>query len=178
MFTKKVSVRLLTVAGATALALGVTSGTQAGTATANLTVQATVTSNCTITTTAVDFGNYDPIVANASAALDAPAGGKVTLVCSNGAAAKVTLSEGANPTGGSTAAAPARRLKHGTTDYLTYTLYSDAGKQNVWGDTAGTGLAHTGTGAQADLDVYGTVDGGQNVPVGTYTDTVVATVTF
>ncbi len=177
MFMKKVSVRLLTVAGATALALGVTSGTQAGTATANLTVQATVTSNCTITTTAVDFGNYDPIVANASAALDAPAGGKITLVCSSGASAKVTLSQGANPDTGSTAAAPARRLKHGT-DYLQYTLYSDAGKQDVWGDTAGTGLAHTGTGAQADLDVYGTVPGGQNVPVGTYTDTVLATVTF
>src|SRR5262249_25465714 len=113
MFTKKVSARLLTVAGATALALGVTSGTQAGTATANLNVQATIAANCTLTTTAVNFGNYDPIVANLTTDLQAPAGGKVTLLCTNGAAATVTLGQGANAGAGSTAADPARRLKSG-----------------------------------------------------------------
>ena len=45
MFTKKVSARLLTVAGATALVLGAMSGAQAASPqTANLTVQATVSS--------------------------------------------------------------------------------------------------------------------------------------
>ena len=41
-----------------------------------------------------------------------------------------------------------------------------------------TGLAYTGTGASQDLTVYGTLPGGQNVPVGSYSDTVVATITF
>jgi spore coat protein U-like protein len=179
MFTKKMSARLLTVAGATALVLGGITGTQAATDTANLTVEATVDANCTISTTAVDFGSYDPITANASADLTAPAGGKVTLLCTNGASATVTLGQGANAGGGSTAADPARRLRDGaTSNYLNYTLFSDAGLATEWGDTAPTGVAHTGTGASADLDVYGVVPGGQNVPVGTYTDTVLATVTF
>ena len=178
MFTKKVSARLLTVVSATALALGVTSGTQAGTATANLNVQATVDANCTISTTGVDFGSYDPIVTNLTTDLTAPAGGKVTLLCTNGASATVTLGQGANADTGSTAGNPERRLKHGTTDYLTYTLYSDAGLTTEWGDTGPTGVAHAGTGASADLDVYGVVPQAQNVPVGTYTDTVLATVTF
>jgi len=178
MLTKKVSARLLTVVGATALALGVTSGTQAaGSATANLTVQATVDANCTISTTMVDFGSYDPIVANLTTDLQAPAGGKVTLLCTNGASATVMLGQGANPDTGSTAANPSRQLKHGASDYLSYTLYSDA-YTTEWGDTAPTGVAHTGTGASADLAIYGVIPQGQNKPVGTYTDTVLATVTF
>jgi spore coat protein U-like protein len=176
MFTKKVSARLLTVAGATALVLGAMSGAQAGTQTDNLTVQATVASNCTISTTAVDFGNYDPIVANLSADLDAQ--GKVTVLCTTGAAATVTLGQGANSDTGSTDAAPVRRMKHSTADFLSYTLYSDAGRTTEWGNTGGTGVPHTGTGSLTDLDVFGTLLHGQNKPVGTYTDTVVATVTF
>jgi spore coat protein U-like protein len=176
MFTKKVSARLLTAVGATALALGVTSGTQAGTAMTNLNVQATVDANCTISTVAVDFGSYDPIITNLAADLQAPAGGEVTLLCTNGAAATVTLGEGANADTGSSPGNPARRLKSGG-NYLQYTLYSDA-YTTEWGDTAPTGVASAGTGATAHLPVYGVIPQNQNVPVGTYTDTVVATVSF
>jgi spore coat protein U domain-containing protein, fimbrial subunit CupE1/2/3/6 len=177
MFTKRVSARFLTVAGATALALGGMSGTQAASPqTADLTVQATVDANCTIATTAVDFGSYDPIVANLSS--DKPGTGKVTLLCTNGASATVTLSQGANADSGSTDAAPLRRMKHGTTDYLSYLLYSDSGHNDVWGNTAPTGFVHTGNGTSTDLTVYGVLTAGQNKPVGAYTDTVVATVTF
>jgi spore coat protein U-like protein len=177
MFTKRVSARLLTVAGATALALGGMSGTQAASPqTADLTVQATVDANCTIATTAVDFGSYDPVTANLSA--DKTGTGLVTVLCTTGAAATVTLGQGANADTGSTDAAPARRMKHGTADFLDYTLYSDSGRTTVWGNTAPTGYAYTGTGASEDLTVYGTLPGGQNKPGGAYTDTVVATITF
>jgi spore coat protein U-like protein len=176
MFTKKVSARLLTVAGATALVIGAMSGAQAATQTDNLTVQATVAANCTITTTAVDFGNYDPVVANLSADLNAQ--GKVTVLCTTGASTTVTLGQGANADTGSTDTAPVRRMKHSTADFLSYTLYSNSGRTTAWGNTAPTGVAHTGTGSSTDLDVFGTLLHGQNVPVGVYTDTVVATVTF
>jgi len=176
MFTKKVSIRLLTVAGATALVLGGMSGAQAGSAQQNLTVQTTVTANCTIGTTAVDFGNYDPIVVNLNT--DKTGAGKVTVQCSNGASATVTLGQGANSDTGSSDTVPLRRMKHGTVDFLTYTLYSDAGRTTVWGNTAPTGVAHAGDGTSTDIDVFGTLAKNQNVPVGAYTDTVVATVTF
>jgi spore coat protein U-like protein len=66
----------------------------------------------------------------------------------------------------------------GTADYLSYQLYSDSGLTTVWGNTSGTGVGVTGTGAAVSTTVYGSVAAGQNVPTGSYADTVAATVTF
>ena len=176
MFKQNFTARRLLIAGTAALAMGVVSGSDAATATSNLSVTASVTANCTITTAPVAFGAYDPITANATAALNGT--GTVNVTCTNGATTTVTLGQGANADAGSTAAAPARRLSDGATDFLAYTLYSDTGCTTVWGDTAGTGVAHTGTGTLTALTVYGAVAAGQSVPAGNYADTVVATITF
>ena len=176
MHFKKLSARMLTLTAAAGLALGVSSGTQAGTATSNLSVTATVSANCSITTAPVAFGAYDPVTANATTPLTST--GTVTVTCTSGASGTITLGQGSNPGGGSTDAAPARRLKDAGTDVLSYALYQDTGRTTVWGNTAGTGVASTGTGSAASLTVYGSVAAGQNVPAGSYSDTVVATVTF
>jgi spore coat protein U-like protein len=139
-------------------------------------VTASVTANCTITTAPVAFGAYDPVSANATSALNGA--GTVSVTCTNGATTAVTLGQGSNAAGGSTAAAPARRLNDGGANYLTYSLYSNTGRTTIWGDTVGTSVAHTGTGTLTALTVYGAVDAGQNVPAGSYSDTVVATITF
>ncbi|OYR19401.1 spore Coat Protein U domain protein [Brucella thiophenivorans] len=62
---------------------------------------------------------------------------------------------------------------------ITYSLYRNAARDTVWGDTTGTNtLAGTGTGAAQQLTVYGRVPP-QNTPApGTYTDTVTATITY
>lgn len=175
----KFNLRVLRAALAAALALGggaMQPSAYAVTATDNLSVSATVSANCTISTSAVAFGAYDPVSANASSALDGA--GTVTVNCTSGAATTVTLGQGANADTGSTDAAPLRRMKAGTSDYLSYTLYSDTSRSTVWGNTAGTGSAHTGTGTASALTVYGRVTAAQNVPSGSYSDTVVATVTF
>jgi spore coat protein U-like protein len=171
MFMKKVSARMLTVAGATALALGGMSGTQA--ATDDLDVQATVVANCTITANALDFGNYDPVDVNAAAA--ATGSTTVSVTCTSGAAANVTLGQGTTPGAGSTDADPNRQLANGA-NRLSYGLFTDVGLADEWGNTVATGVAHTGTGAAANLTVYGSIPGGQNVPAGVYTGTVVATI--
>ena len=176
MFNRKLNARMLIAAGTAVLAIGAVSSTDAATATSNLAVTASVTANCTIATAPVAFGAYDPVSANATTALNGT--GTVSVTCTNGATTTVTLGQGSNPAGGSTAAAPARQLKDGGTDLLTYSLFSDPGRTTVWGDTAGTGVAHTGTGTLTALTVYGAVDAGQNVPAGNYSDTVVATITF
>ena len=49
----------------------------AGSATSNFSVTASVASNCTISTTSIAFGAYDPIVANATTPLDTT--GSVTI---------------------------------------------------------------------------------------------------
>lgn len=170
--------RTLKLALVSALVLGSASfgvNSYAGTATSNLSVTSTVAANCTIGTTAAAFGTYDPIVTNAATALTGT--GTVTVNCTSGSADYVTLDQGLNANTGSTTAVPLRQMASGT-DRLAYSLYSDAARTVVWGDTATTGLASTGTGAAIALTVYGGVAAGQNVPAGSYTDTVVATVTF
>jgi spore coat protein U-like protein len=176
MLKQKFTARMLTLTGVSLLSLGAASSIDAATATQNLSVTATVTANCTIATTPVAFGAYDPISANASTALTGT--GTVSVTCTSGASTKVTLGQGQNADTGSTDATPARRMTDGSSDFLTYSLYQDSGLSTVWGNTAGTGVSHTGTGTLTALTVYGSVAGGQSVPAGSYSDTVVATITF
>jgi len=148
----------------------------AAVATTNLGVTASVADNCIISTADVAFGAYDPIGANAGIA-DLLGSGTVTVTCTTGASVVVTLGLGANDNGG-TAADPSRRLKNGTTNFLNYTLWSNAGRSTEWGNTGPTGKADTGTGSASALTVWGTIPAAQNVPTGPYSDTVLATVTF
>ncbi len=147
-----------------------------GTATANLTVSATVANNCAISTTAVAFGNYDPIVANAATALNST--GTVTVTCTTGSSPVITLGQGSNANTGSTDPVPLRRMGS-SGSFLAYYLYQNTARTTVWGNTSGTGpAAVTGNGAAQAYTVYGQIPSGQNVAAGSYTDTVVATVTF
>jgi spore coat protein U-like protein len=176
MHLKRLNGRLLGLTAASALFLVASSATQAGTATSNLSVTATVSANCTIATTAVAFGAYDPIVTNATNPLDGT--GTVSVTCTNGSDATITLDQGSNAASGSSDTTPLRQMKDGATDVLAYFLYQDTGRTTVWGNTAPTGVAVVGTGAVDNVTVYGAVTAGQNVPAASYSDTVVATVTF
>jgi len=85
----------------------------AQTATANLSITATVNGTCTITTSTVAFGSYDPVVTNAATPLDNS--GAVTVTCTKGAGTRIDLGLGANASGST------RRMQ-GPTDLLTYEL--------------------------------------------------------
>ena len=167
-FVRPVTVAL-TVAGA---AMAVTSQrAAAATATANLGVSATVTNNCTISTTALGFGSYDPVVSNATGNLDGT--GRVTVACTKGATANVGLGNGSNASGST------RRLADGSGNYLAYELYQDSGRSTVW--NGGSGTLSTGVApskAARDFTVYGRISSNQDVPAGSYSDTIVATVNF
>jgi spore coat protein U-like protein len=148
--------------------------TTAATATADLSVTATVVANCLISTTAVNFGDYDPISANASANLDAQ--GIVSTTCTAGSSPTITLAQGTNPAAGSTAAAPLRQMATGS-NRLSYHLYSDPGRTAVWGDTGVATPVQDGATPKINT-VYGRIPLGQIKPVGTYADVVTATVAF
>ena len=146
-------------------------GVLAATATANLAVSATVTNNCTISTAALAFGTYDPVVANTSANLDGT--GRVTVACTKGSTATIGLGTGSNGSGA------ARRMSDGSGNYLSYELYSDSGRAAVWNTGSGLLSPTAATSKTArDFTVYGRVSGNQDVPSGAYSDTVVATVNF
>ena len=160
------------VSGLAIVAVGFTPVASAATATANLGVSATVTNNCLISTAALAFGSYDPVVANASTDLDGT--GTVTVSCTKGSTATIGLGLGSNASGS------VRRMKDATTNYLTYELYQDAGRTTVWGD-AGAGLLSpvaAPSKAARNFTVYGRVTSNQDAAAGSFTDTVVATVNF
>lgn len=164
----------LNLAVAAVVGVSVFSGAAcAGTATSSMAVSATVANNCTISNGGVAFGAYDPIVANATT--DLAVTGTITTTCTNGASVTVGLDQGAHPGTSSTPAAPVRRMLAGTTNYLSYQLYSDSAHTTVWN---ATGPTVTGTGAAVATTVYALATKGQNIPTGSYADTVVATVTF
>ncbi len=156
----------------------IASPARAGTATSNMAVSMTVAANCTISAGALSFGGYDPITANASTNLNGTAG--LSVSCTGGAAGVITLGQGSNGATSSSDSAPLRQASNGagTPSFLSYALYQDTGRTTVWGNTAGTGASYTGTGSQTLVTVYASVAAGQNVPAGSYSDTVVATVTF
>jgi spore coat protein U-like protein len=148
--------------------------TLGGTATTSVGTSTTVTAECTITTTALNFGNYDPVVVHAAAALDGT--GTVTIICTKGAAATVALGSGQN----AGRAAGTSRAMVSAGEYLGYELFQDSGRSLIWGSAGSGVLAPPAAPSKAarTFTVYGRIPGGQDVAAGTYRDTVIATVNY
>jgi spore coat protein U-like protein len=140
---------------------------------ATLSISATVSKNCTISTAPVAFGAYDSVGPNATAPRDGT--GTVTVTCTKGAVAKVGLNAGSNAGAGTT-----RRMAGSAAEFLTYELYKDAAHATVWGNTASDSLEVPAAVNQnpQNFTVYGRVPQNQTAAVGSYTDTVLATVNF
>jgi spore coat protein U-like protein len=162
---------LLTAVGA--LLVGKDSVVMGASQTANLPVNVSVAANCTITTVGVTFtADYDPVVLHASSPDDGT--GTITVTCTKGAGTSIGLNRGANAQGNQP------RMKGpgaSGSDYLEYTLYSDAGRSNLW--NGGTvSIAAAPSKAPRNFVVYARIPGGQDISQGAYSDTVVATVNF
>jgi spore coat protein U-like protein len=149
----------------------------AGTATSNMSVLASVSNNCVISAGALSFNSYDPIVANVTNPLTGTATLQVT--CTDGASTNITLDQGTHAAAGSTPSTPLRQLKIGSgSDVLSYVLTQDSAGTLPWADSSAE-EAYTGTGLQTTVTVYGSVAGGQtSVHAGSYSDTIVVTITF
>ena len=137
-------------------------------------VTATVVNNCRVSTFDLDFGNYDPVVANATTDLDQTA--TINVFCTKGATfTSLSLNNGLN------FSAPARQMAFGT-ERLQYNIFLDATHTTVWNATNMKTPTGVSTGRAVAIDggytVYGRVFAGQDVAAGGYADTVVATVNF
>jgi spore coat protein U-like protein len=176
--------RSTAIAGlATWLAFFFWGSAHAGVGTSTLTAQTQINANCTISTTPVAFGAYDPIGTNKTSNLNAI--GVVTITCVKGTAPTIGLGLGSN------AAGSTRRMKNtASANYLQYELYEPSSTvpnagcsfpgSTVWG-TSGSNLFSPGSAPNknpSSYNVCGTVPAGLNPVIGTYQDTVVATVNF
>lgn len=152
-----------------ALTASLAGSARAGTDTDNMTVTATVIASCDVTANPLAFGNYDPV---SSTPLDAAT--TVSVFCTNGTSYEVTMGAGL----GSGATVTARKLTW-SGNLLTYSIYRDAGRSNVWGVTTGSNVVTgTGTGVSQSLNVYGRIPVNQTAPAGAYSDTVVVSVNY
>ena len=168
---RKQSIASISAAIALALAAG---SAQAATKSTTFDVNAAVVKNCLVDATNLNFGNYD-----GTAIVDATS--TVSAKCTKGTSFAFSL-DGGSTVGGTIS----QRLLDGlnTTDTLQYNLYTDAGRNTLWGDgTTGVTVSDSGTGMANWIakTVYGRIpDNATNQAAApdSYKDVVTVTVTY
>ena len=173
-----------TLATASLLALFTQGAAHAATSiTDTINVSATIAASCSISSVAaVDFGtNYNP--SNTSPTY---AGGGITIACVKGTHPTIALSGGNNPD----AVTGVRRMTNTSVpgEVLAYSLFKPTGaaftctqtETETWG---ASGLAVFDPGpasgfGETTFNICGKIDARQDVITGTYTDQVIATITF
>ena len=131
-------------------------------------VTATVVTSCNVSATNLNFGSTGSLGANVDAT------SSVTPKCTNGTPYNVGLNAGT----GTGATVATRKMTSGS-NTTTYSLYRDSARTLVWGTTIGTNtVSGTGTGSNQSLTVYGRIPVQATPAPATYSDTIVATVTY
>ena len=167
----KVTKLLLCVAMSGAMVTGTARMLSAATATANLGLGTTVSVNCSISTTAVTFpAAYDPVGVNAGA--DSDGTGNIAVTCTKGAGLSIALNLGNNVAG-----SQARMKGPGATDFLNYSLYSDAARAVDWCGVTRAIPPAAGKATQ-NFTVFARIPRNQDVSAGAYADTVLATLNY
>jgi spore coat protein U-like protein len=134
----------------------------------SFTVTATVISNCNVSANTLNFGTAGVLTGNTDAT------SSISVQCSNSLPYTVSLNGG-----NAGATDPTQRKMSKSAESITYGLYRDLARTLPWGSTIGTNTASgTGSGVQQSLTVYGRV-GAQTTPSpGTFSDTIITTVTY
>lgn len=138
---------------------------------------ATVNANCNVSTTTLNFGTSPTSIGSN---IDSTA--TITAQCTNSTPYSIGLSNGTNASGSQ------NRMRLGaTSNFLNYELYTDTARSHLWATTSSTTSCTggtstcalgTGTGSNQNVTVYGRVPAQTAPSAGTYTDTVVVTITF
>jgi spore coat protein U domain-containing protein, fimbrial subunit CupE1/2/3/6 len=127
-------------------------------------------STCTVTANLIAFGNYNPFTATPKNRT-----GRITAVCKGNGALTVALS-----TGQSGNYNPRYMLSGSTSDELDYNLYTTAARVTIFGDgTAGTQtVSKNFKNNTVRISIYGQIPAMENIAPGSYTDNIIATITF
>jgi spore coat protein U-like protein len=136
--------------------------------TAPFTVTATNATMCSVYASTLNFGSTGVL----RAVLDNTS--SISVTCTNGAPYTIALDGGL-----SGATNPVQRKMSQASATIIYGLYQDSGRAVPWGDSVGANtMAGTGSGLTQTFTVYGRVPV-QNTPApGTYSDTVVLTISY
>ena len=163
-------------------AAGLSASAYAATSVSDMAVTANIGTNCTMSTTDLAFGTYDPIVANA--ALDLRATATVSTTCTSGATGVVTMTKGDHSLYCVINDCHRQLANAEETGFLRYNIYTSASyyMSNIWNNDVEemSSVAQVlGSGVSQDLTVYGEIPKNQkNAPAGSYTDTITVTLTY
>ncbi|WP_161989015.1 Csu type fimbrial protein [Sphingomonas glacialis] len=137
------------------------------TETTTFTITAIVQAACTVESQSLSFGGY--------AGLETDGVAVVTVTCTNTTTYNLGLSVG----DGNGATITTRRMTGPSSATLDYQLFQDSGRTTNWGDTVGADtMAGTGTGSAQSLSISGRIPSAQWVRPGSYSDVVIATVSY
>ncbi len=130
---------------------------------------------CSVSASGVSFGTYNPLAGSAT-----KFSGSVTFTCTSGSGTgpyTISLSTG----GGGTFAG--RRMTSGVYS-LPYQLYLDAAYSQIWGDSTGGSSVYTGSdnapvgGGGFSIPIFGQILPRSAAAPGSYTDTIIATISY
>lgn len=130
-------------------------------ATTTFNVTARIDPACTVSADNLNFGDYG------GSGIDTQSNIKVN--CNQGLGYELALSNGNNFDNVSNR----RQLKHGTSDFLRYDLFTTSARTVRWNTV--TQVTGTGTGSDQLVPVYGRLGNGQSGPAGNYSDTITVT---
>ncbi|MFN4142412.1 spore coat U domain-containing protein [Aestuariivirga sp.] len=131
-------------------------------------VTATIAPSCTLDVSPLSFGSITALAGNTDAEAT------VTANCTSGVSYSISLGLGA---GGGVTNPAARKMTKGS-ESITYGLYQNAARTTVWGDQTATDFDGAGTGASQQITVYGRIPPQMTPSAGTYSDTVIVTITY
>jgi spore coat protein U-like protein len=121
--------------------------------------------SCTLSTSGIAFGGYDPFVSH-----DVDSVANISVTCDQTTSYSISLSTGSGTYD--------QRIMTSGLHQLLYNLYTDATLSTVWGDGTGHSATVSDTQLVATHTVYGRIPARQNAHVGAYGDTIVITLTF
>nr|WP_217283650.1 spore coat U domain-containing protein [Aquabacterium terrae] len=142
----------------------------AATTTTTFTVQVTIVASCVIgSASTLNFGGSQGVITT-----NVDQTSTVQVQCTDTTPYNIGFNAG---TGSGATVAVRKMTNAGNT--INYSLYSDAGRTTVWGNTVGTDtVAATGNGASQSYTVYGRVPAQTTPAPATYSDTITVTVTY
>lgn len=133
--------------------------------------------SCSVSGGALAFGNY---AAGSSWHVDSE--GTLTILCTGVTGEVVVYSISLSAGGGSRGLNP-RGLRSGANE-VQYNVFTDSARTRVWGDGSGGTFIQSGSASimagpsQQNIPAFGRVFGGQSVVPGSYTDSLVITLSF
>jgi spore coat protein U-like protein len=141
--------------------------------------QAAVTFTCSVSATGIAFGNYNPLTPTGDSAV-----GSWTVICNAMGSGSATVAGTLTLSTGFSGIYAARTMKFGT-NTLQYNIYLTPSHAQIIGDgSAGTfapsdsGTVTAGQVYQVTGSMYGFMPPSQDVPAGSYTDSIIVTVTY